>query len=61
MRFYTMSDKSDSNNISVDENLSLQAVEHMTDWTAAEFDQIADMHVGEEKLYDAWFYIKRTH
>lgn len=61
MRYYTMSDRSDPENIRVDKKLTLQAVEYMTDWTAEQFDEIANMHVGEEKLYDEWLYIKRTH
>jgi hypothetical protein len=67
IRTYEMQDRSTGMTTRTDPGLSLQAVEHMTDWTAEEFDAIASMQVGEEKTYfghpsspDAGIYIKRT-
>ncbi len=67
IRTYEMQDRSTGMATRVDPNLSLQAVEHMTDWTAEEFDAIASMQVGDEKTYfahpsspESGIYIKRT-
>jgi hypothetical protein len=67
IRTYEMQDRSTGIATRTDPGLSLQAVEHMTDWTATEFDAIASMQVGEEKIYfappsspESGIYIKRT-
>jgi hypothetical protein len=67
IRTYEMQDRSTGVATRTDPGLSLQAVEHMTDWTAEEFDAIAPMQVGEEKVYfgdptmpGSGIYIKRT-
>lgn len=65
MRKYEMQDRSaefvnHQRKVRVDPGLSLQEVEHMTDWTAQELDDIASMNVGDEKLYGSGVYVKRT-
>lgn len=67
IRTYEMQDRSTGVATRTDPGLSLQAVEHMTDWTAEEFDAIASMQVGDEKLYysdpgipGSGIFIKRT-
>jgi hypothetical protein len=42
------------------ENQSLQDLEHLTDFSAEEFDALADIKVGEQYLLWGWFYIERT-
>lgn len=42
------------------ENLTLQDMEHITDFTAEEFDALADMILGQKRILDGWLYIQRT-
>lgn len=42
------------------ENQTLQDMEHLTDFTAEEFDSLANMYVGQVKILWNWLYIKRT-
>jgi hypothetical protein len=67
IRIYEMQDRSTGVATCTNSGLSLQAVEHMTDWTAEEFDAIASMEIGQECLYSPFqgitnsgIYIKRT-
>lgn len=59
MRRYKMQDRSGNVVYRTDTNLSLQAVEHMTDWSEDEFDMIASMQVGESYCPHG-VYVERT-
>lgn len=44
------------------ENLTLQDMEHLTDFTAEEFDSVANMYIGDvlKMGNPAWLYIFRS-
>lgn len=65
MRKFTTEDRSATKGAPCAEtrktDLTLQDMEHLTDFTAEEFDGIANMKKGDEQVKSGWLYIKRTH